>query len=85
MDPESQEDRSTIALRNKMFAGTAPGLRRSLLSASACPVATSTADFRWLTEPQGRLILAPSVSRSVSQRCLSIHPNASRSEPNLPK
>jgi hypothetical protein len=48
-------------------------------------VATSTTDFRRLTEPQGRLIVAPSTPRSVSQRCLLIHPEASRSEPNLPK
>ena len=45
----------------------------------------STAGFRWLTEPHGRLIFAPSIPRSVSQRCLLIHPEASCSEPNLPK
>ena len=41
--------------------------------------------FRPLTESQGRLIFVSSIARSVSARCLLIHPDASCSELNLPK
>jgi len=54
-------------------------------TSSACPVARPNAVFRPLTEPQGRLIFVSSIARSVSARCLLIHPDASCSEPNLPK